>query len=153
MFDFIKRFITLRKIRKQSEDVRFNEKIWNYQKPLIKKQNDLDSEKKELISERRKIKLPSWGKMFLIFLFLNFTVLEFFVGWVTVSSFSLAFTMGIMPDFTPLVTLIGLVVGETISYGCYSSKSKAENTSGGIVYEAAMRTYEDTLDEDTSAKG
>ena len=46
-----------------------------------------------------------------------------------------------MPDFPPLITLIGAVIGQTLSYGIYSSKSKAENTKGGIIYETAMANY------------
>ena len=74
-------------------------------------------------------------------LFFNFSVLEIFIGWVTVKSFSLAFTLGIGPDFTPLITLISAVLGETISYAIYCLKSKAENTKNGIVYDLAMRDY------------
>ena len=43
-----------------------------------------------------------------------------------------------MPDFTPLVTLIGAVVSEVIGFAIYAIKSAKENTSGGIVYETAM---------------
>jgi hypothetical protein len=50
--------------------------------------------------------------------------------------------MGLLPDFSPLITLISLVVGETISYGIYSAKSKAENTQGGIIYDIAMKKAE-----------
>jgi MFS family permease len=38
--------------------------------------------------------------------------------------------------------LIGAVIGETISYGIYSAKSKAENTEGGVVFEKAKWEYE-----------
>jgi len=47
----------------------------------------------------------------------------------------------LLPDFSPLVTLISLVIGETISYGIYAAKSKAENTQGGITYDMAMKNF------------
>ena len=74
----------------------------------------------------------------MIFLFINFTILEFFTAWVTIQSFSLAYAIGTMPDFMPLITLLGAIIGETISYAIYSAKSQAENTSGGLIYESAM---------------
>ena len=138
MINFLKRFIQLRKLRKNKENIDFQEKIWLQLKPILNRQNKLEQEKKEINDEKKKIKLPSWGKMLLVFLFINFTLLEFFIGWVTLQSFSLAFAIGMSPDLTPLVTLIGLVAGETISYGAYCAKSKAENIEGGIVHDTAL---------------
>ena len=86
---------------------------------------------------------PSWSKVLLLLLFINFFVIEFFIGWVTVQSFSLAFDLGINPDFSPLLALIGAVISETISYGIYCAKSKAENTKGGVVYDLAMKDQDD----------
>lgn len=102
----------------------------------------MDAEKKELEQERRKIKLPSWSKLLLVFLFINFTLLEGFVGYITIKTLTTALAMGLLPDFSPLITLISLVVGETISYGIYAAKSKAENTQGGITYDMAMKNFE-----------
>ena len=77
--------------------------------------------------------------MLLAFLFVNFTLLEGFIVWVTIKSFELAMINGIEPSYSPLLALIPAVLGETISYGIYCAKSKAENTKNGIVYETAMR--------------
>ena len=57
---------------------------------------------------------------------------------VTLQSIYIAQITGYNPDFTPLVTLIGAVVGEVIGFAVYAIKAKAENTSGGIEYETAM---------------
>lgn len=92
----------------------------------------------------KRIKLkrkPSFSKILLVFLFINFIILEIFTGWVTVTSFPLAYAIGISPDFTPLITLLGAVIGQTITYGIYSAKAKAENTAGGIVFEAGMKEF------------
>ena len=40
----------------------------------------------------------------------------------------------ITPDFSPLITLISAVIGETIGFFIYSSKAAKENCKGGIVY-------------------
>ena len=42
-------------------------------------------------------------------------------------------------DFSPLVTLIGAVVGEVIGFAIYSLKSTKENTAGGVVYDSIFR--------------
>lgn len=145
-----KKFNALRKLRKEKNQVKFNEKIWAEEKPLIERQNAIDSEKKELTEARKRLKLPSWSKLLLIILFINFTILELFVGWVTIKTFAIALAIGMMPDFTPLITLIGTVIGETVSYGIYSAKSKAENTEGGIVYESAKWEMNRISNEDGS---
>ena len=138
MINFLTRFFELRKLRRCRKNIIFKENIWKELKPIKLRENKIEKEKKEIKNEREKIKLPSWSKMLLVFLFLNFTFLELFIGYVTLQSFALAFAVGVMPDFTPLVTLIGLVAGETISYGVYCAKSKAENVQGGIIHDLAM---------------
>jgi len=130
--------------------VSFNEKIWAERKSLIERQNVIDAEQKELTEAHKKIKFPSWSKLLLIILFINFTILEIFVGWVTIHSFAIASVIGAMPDFTPLITLLGAVIGETVSYGIYSAKSKAENTEGGVVYEKAKWEMNRITNEDES---
>lgn len=130
--------------------VSFNEKIWTERKSLIERQNAIDAEQKELTEAHKKIKFPSWSKLLLIILFINFTILEIFVGWVTIHSFAIASIIGVMPDFTPLITLLGAVIGETVSYGIYSAKSKAENTEGGVVYEKAKWEMNRITNEDES---
>ena len=141
-------YFTIKKLRQEKEKTKFNKMVWDARKPLVETQNKIDEEKKELKIERIKIKFPSWSKIFALFLFLNFTLLEIFTGWITIKSFSLASTMGIAPDFTPFITLVGAVIGQTFSYWIYSSKSKAENTQGGIVYEATMAGIQQNTNTD-----
>lgn len=147
MINFLMRFFKLRKLRRDSKNIIFEENLWKQFKTIKLRENKLEQEKKEIQNERNKIKLPSWSKMLLLFLFLNFTALEIFIGYVTIQSFALAFAVGVMPDFTPLVTLIGLVAGETVSYGVYCAKSKAENTAGGITYDIAMHELKNENDD------
>lgn len=87
----------------------------------------------------RKVKKRlSTSKLLILFLFINCSLIELFTMGVTLQSMYLAQITGYNPDFTPLVTLIGAVVGEVIGFAVYAIKAKAENTSGGIEYETAM---------------
>ena len=130
-------FLHGKTLRQKEAIAKVKYRRWQQEKEIYALTEEIKQEKKEIKNKMRK-DLPSWGKLLLVFLFINFTLIEIFTAWVTISSFSLAYAIGIMPDFTPLVTLIGAVIGQTLSYGFYSFKSKAENTEGGIVYEAAM---------------
>ena len=127
------------------------EKRWEIEKPLLEKKQKIKQEKAIINCKEEKNKM-AFGKLLMIFLFINFALLEIFTCGITIYSFSLAFAIGIMPDFTPLITLLGSVIGETLSFGIYCVKSKAENTKGGIVYETALREFEKN-DEDNIAEG
>lgn len=151
--NFLNKFLQLRKLRRDRENIIFKDYIWQQLKPTLLRANKIEQEKKEIQIERNKIKLPSWSKLLLILLFINFTAIEIFIGWVTIQSFNLAFAVGGSPDFTPLVTLISLVIGETIGYGMYCAKSKAENVKGGIVYDSAMYKLQNQNENDEEAEG
>lgn len=114
---------------------------WKREKVILEQEREILEQKHELTSHIWNIKLP-FSKMFIIFLFINFTILEIFTAWITIQSFTLAYAIGIMPDFSPLITLLGAILGQTISFGIYSAKSKAENTKGGIVYDLTMAELE-----------
>jgi len=126
------------KLNKKKKKIELEEELWNQERPLVEKQNNLIEDKKRLSLQKKRIKFPSWSKLLLIILLINFTALEIFTGWVTIQSFALAALIGTMPDFTPLITLMGAVIGETLSYGIYCAKSKTENIQNGIVYETTM---------------
>ena len=85
------------------------------------------------------MKKISTTKILITFLFINCTILELFTGWVTVENLILARDFGVAIDFTPLVTLIGIVLGEVFGFAVYAAKAAKENTCGGIQYETAIR--------------
>lgn len=114
---------------------------WEIEKSLLQEKEKIKLEKAVISNKQEKTKL-AFGKLLLIFLFINFTLLELFTCGITLYSFSLAFAIGLAPDFTPLITLLGSVIGETLSFGIYCAKSKAENTKGGIIYETALKKIE-----------
>ena len=118
-----------------------NYKRWQEEKIILEQKQKIVEEKHDLKAKTWKIRLP-FAKMLAIFLFVNFTTLEIFTIWVTVKTFTLAYAVSIMPDFAPLLALLGAVIGQTLSYWIYSSKAKAENTIGGITYDLAMKDFE-----------
>lgn len=87
--------------------------------------------------KRRLKKIPTTKKL-MFFLFANCTLIELFTGWVTVQNIQLARDYGTLLDFTPLVTLIGAIVGEVFSFAVYAAKSAKENSKGGIIYDTAL---------------
>ena len=130
----------------RKKELEKEEAIWKEEKNLIERENKIKQEKKELKNNKKKL---TTSKLLILFLFINCTLIELFTGWVTIKSIYLAAATGVSPDFTPLVTLIGAVVGEVIGYGIYSVKSMKENLKGGIVYDSCLR-IEDSENEDES---
>lgn len=142
----------------QERELLLAEKRWAREKPIKEREYKLREEKREFRAlHSHKL---STSKMLILFLFINCTLIELFTGWVTLKSLDLATMTLLMPDFTPLVTLIGAVVSEVIGFAIYAIKSAKENTAGGIVYETAMANLqisdgkEDTKNIDpTNSKG
>ena len=99
---------------------------------LSKEEGDIKKMITELEKERKKygfkLKLPSTSKIVLAITFLMCLQIMFFCEYAMLTS----------GDFSALYVLIGAPVTLVpIALG-YMVKSKAENTSGGIVYEQAM---------------
>ena len=94
---------------------------------------------------KQKKKKMTMTKKLISFLFLNCTAIEIFTCWVIVQNLKLAQYNGTMLDFTPLVALVGAVVGEVIGFGVYALKSTKENTVGGVVYDKAMSNNEEAV--------
>lgn len=101
--------------------------------------------------KKKKNKMP-WSKKLLIMLFVNFFAIEGFIMWITIHSMGLALAIGAMPDYSPLITFTGAVVGETVAYGIYCAKAKAENVKGGITYDLAMLDNGIPKEEETEEK-
>ena len=115
----------------RERDLLLAEKRWAREKPLKEREDKRDFRAKHS-------KKLSTSKLLILFLFINCTLIEIFTGFVTLKSLDLATMTMLVPDFTPLVTLIGAVVSEVIGFAIYAIKSAKENTMGGIIYETAM---------------
>lgn len=95
--------------------------------------------KKEKSKYRHKMKLPTTSKIVLLVVFLL---------CIEIICFS-EYAMIVLGDASAMYALIGVPTTLVPTLLAYFGKSKSENTSGGIVYEKAMRE----LEQDNSAKG
>lgn len=121
---------------KEREDILKEEEEWEQDKIYLEKQKKIKADKRSFFKRLPKL---STSKLLILFLFLNCSLIELFTGWVTIQSINLVRITMMAPDFSPLITLIGAVVGEVIGFAIYSIKAAKENTKGGIVYDTAMR--------------
>lgn len=125
--------------------LKYKEKSWSQNKELILRENKLKEEKQEVLQNKNKL---STSKLLILFLFINCSIIEIFTGYITLKTFSVVEVTATMPDFTPLVTLIGAVVSEVIGFAIYSLKAAKENSKGGLVYDLAMLDKEEECEEE-----
>lgn len=69
-----------------------------------------------------------------------------FINCTLIEAYSMV-AMWRFADLSPLYSLIGAVVGESIAYISYCAKSGKENTKGGITYELAISQSEKDAEE------
>lgn len=121
-------------IKRQEYELIKEENYWKKEKTLIKRKNKLMKEKASLTQNNK----LSTSKKLIWFLFINCVIIELVTIIATFKSYTLASEIGANPDLSPLLALIGAVVGEVIGYSIYSLKSLKENLKGGITYDIAM---------------
>ena len=119
-----------------------NLKKWQIEKQILEREQIILQEKEEFKQKKKEIKTP-YAKKFLTALLINSIIVEIGIAYVTYSSVQLAYVTGSPPDFGPLLALIPIIIGQTVSYGIYSNKAKAENIQGGIVYDLTIRNNEE----------
>ena len=141
---FFKNILKRKTLRQKEIESEIEYRRWQREKIILEQQQEIAEEKHELYSRSWGTRIP-FAKLIAIFLFINFTILEIFIGWVTIQSFTLAYAIGMTPDFSPLMTLAAAGLGQTVSYWIYSSKAKAENTVGGLTYETTMLEIQNQL--------
>lgn len=141
---------SFRQLANEKREIERAEEMWTIERPIIERRNQLLDEQNEV--KKRKQKLAT-SKLLILFLFVNCSIIEIFTGWATVRMLNIAANTGLI-DFTPLVTLIGAIVGEVFGYAVYALKSTKENTTGGIVYDMTMQSINNPLpSSDTSGVG
>ena len=113
--------------------VYLSEEKFNNKMRKIKEDNLSKERKRKLKEEKRKywfkLKLPSTSKLVLLGAILLCLQIVLFCEYVMI-------TLG---DTSAMYVLIGIPATLVPVIWGYYSKSKAENTSGGIVFETAMR--------------
>lgn len=126
----------MQSLKEREYQLVLEERKWEKEKEILTREKRLKQEKKAIMDSQKE-KIPT-SKKLVWFLFLNCTIIELVTIVITFNSFDLAMCIGIAPDFTPLVTLIGTIVSEVIGFAVYAVKSAKENTKGGITYDMAM---------------
>lgn len=135
-------------LKQKEADIALQEATWEKEKPLLEREIKLKEDKRNFLSKKKK--KISTSKLLILFLFLNCTLIEIFVGYIEIKSLLLS-TVTLLPaDMTPLVTLVGAVVSEVIGYAVYAIKSAKENTAGGMVYELALMEQQQQHDDDAA---
>jgi hypothetical protein len=110
-----------------------SEKEFNRQLKIIKTKNLTKERKAKLKAEKekygRKFKMPSTSKLILLGVILLCIEIVAFCEYVMLA----------LGDTSAMYVLIGIPASLIPIVMSYYSKSKAENTMGGIVFETAMR--------------
>jgi len=105
----------------------FNRRLTELQLINESKERELQL-KKEENKYKRIPKLPSTSKLMAVYCFILFNVIAIYA----------MVAMWHFQDLQYLGVLIADIAGQVMTYGLYANKSKAENTTGGIIYETAM---------------
>lgn len=124
-------------LSKKTKKLEHQEEQWSKEKQILEREYSLKEDKRNF-EQKYKRKKMSTSKKLITFLFVNCTVIELFVLWVTVQTLHLAMLTDTIVDFTPLVTLVGAIVSEVIGYAVYAIKSAKENCEGGVTYLRAQ---------------
>ena len=133
--------LTDRDFKIQEQKMKVREDSWNKEKELLERQYKLQEERRNL-RPKSKITTTKW---IILFLFINCTAIEIFTGWSTYKSLMISEMLGTYADFSPLVALIGAVIGEVMGFAVYAVKSKAENTEGGVTYLQVQQELNQTM--------
>lgn len=110
----------------------------------IEEKNESRERKRRLLKERKKympqFKLPSTSKLLLLGVVLLCLEIVIFCEYVMIK----------LGDTSAMYALIGIPASLIPIVLGYFSKSKAENTKNGIVYETAMKSKQNNEEEDLS---
>lgn len=129
---------------------------WDIESKNLQAEEDMENEYHDIVHTKEKTKIAT--SKLILFVFLIICVIAMvFTGWATVQSIEIAKTIGLAPDFTPMVAFLGSIVAPVVSILGYYNKSAKENCEGGIVHDTAVNVLnnisiddgnEDTTDND-----
>jgi hypothetical protein len=129
-------------MKDRKEKVEKETKLWAYEKSVLEQEQALKEDKKNF-KRKGKTKKMTTSKKLITFLFINCVAIEIFACYAVMKSIEISQLMGMTTDFSPINSLIGAVIAETIGYAVYCLKSAKENTVNGITYDLAMKKYEE----------
>ena len=145
--------------KKRSEKIKQQQQKWKIEKKNLQRQNVIKKQYKT-VSQKNPFKITT-GKLALWIMLIICIGVIIFTGYITVQQFALAKQLLITPDYTPLVAMVGGILGAVFDVLGYYAKSAKENTEGGVTYmkaAAAMNYNEEpnsteTTNTDEEAKG
>ena len=140
--------------KKRAKKVRRQQENWQIQRLTLKRRNDIKNDYNK-IQNKNPFRITT-GKLAMWILLILCLVVIIFTGYITIKEFSLAYALGLMPDFTPLVAywsiecfadgLLHLSLEQDFPNSIVLLESAKENTKGGITYEAAaMKNFQENL--------
>lgn len=133
--------------KNRAEKILRQEQNWEIQRLNLKKENHIRNDYNK-IRNKNPFKITT-GKLAMWLLLALCALVIIFTSWITIKEFALARELGLMPDFTPLATMIGAILGAAIDVAAYFAKSAKENTKGGITYQAAaVKNFQQNLEFD-----
>lgn len=88
-----------------------------------------------MANKKKKKKRLQFSKICMWMIFINCTIVELY-SMVAMWHFA---------DLSPLYSLIGAVIGESLAYISYCAKSSKENVKGGITYEMALSSQQNAV--------
>lgn len=121
-----------------------NKKItkWQQERELLIAEQQMKKERKEIRSRSK----TTTSKLLTFFLFGSCTAIEIFTLVIIVKGMNMGY--GITTG--PLEMLISSLFTEVAGFAVYSLKAAKENTKGGIIYEAAMNSWEPMPEENNN---
>lgn len=142
--------ITEKDFQIRDQKMRVQEESWEREKDLLERQQKMQEERKSFKPAGKSTTTTKW---IVRFLFINCTLVELFTAWATYKSLMISELLGTYADFSPLVALIGAVIGEVMGFAVYAVKASKENSVGGVTYLKAQQELEilPSSDEDETA--
>ena len=135
---------------KASQQLKKLDGEWKLEKQILEKKQQIKKEKAQLLREEKKV---TTTKKLVTYLFVCATAIQLFTGYLMIVQIQLL-KQGIIItlDTSPLISLIGAVVGEVMVFAVYAVKSFKENKSMADLDFEKMKTFgsKDTIGEPSS---
>ena len=136
---------------KAAQQIKKLDGAWKLEKQILEKKQQIKKEKAELLREEKKV---TTTKKLVTYLFVCATAIQLFTGYLMIVQIQLL-KQGVIVtlDTSPLISLIGAVVGEVMVFAVYAIKSFKENKSMADLDFERTKAFgsQDTIGEPSSA--
>lgn len=147
----MRRMLALNK-NKAAQQIKKLDGEWKLEKQILEKKQQIKKEKAQLLREEKKV---TTTKKLVTYLFVCATAIQLFTGYLMIVQIQLL-KQGIIItlDTSPLISLIGAVVGEVMVFAVYAIKSFKENKSMADLDFEKMKVFgsKDTIGEPSSTE-